>query len=95
MPRYLAESYLGRRGDLRDHVRRAGAAARSLGVRHLRASYMPDDELCLHWLEAPSPAVVDAVGRRARIGFDRIVEAVEMTERPADQEEPWSSEAPR
>jgi hypothetical protein len=95
MPRYLAESYLGRRGDLRDRVQRADAAARALGVRHLRASYMPDDELCLHFFDAPSPAVVDEIGRRARIGFDRIVEAVELTERPTDQEDPWSSEPPR
>jgi hypothetical protein len=95
MPRYLAESYLGRRGDLRDHVGRADAAARALGARQLHATFMPDDELCLHWFEAASPEVVGEAGRRAGIGFDRIVEAVEMTERPADQEEPWSFEVPR
>jgi hypothetical protein len=95
MPRYLAESYLGHRGDLRDQVRRADAAARALGIRRLRTSFMPDDELCLHWFDAPSPAVVGEVGRRARIGFDRIVEAVELTDPLTDQEEAWSSEVAR
>jgi hypothetical protein len=88
MPRYLAESYLARRGDLLDHVRRADTAARELGARHLRATFMPDDELCLHWLDAPSTAVVGEVGRRAEIGFDRIVEAVEMRNPPTGQEGP-------
>jgi hypothetical protein len=94
MPRYLAESYLGRRGDLREHVRRADEAARALGIRQLRVSFMRDDELCLHCFEAPSPALVGEAGRRARIGFDRIVEAVELTEPPTSQEEAWSSEVP-
>jgi hypothetical protein len=88
MPRYLAESYLARGGDLLDHVRRADTAAQAVGARHLRATFVPDDELCLHWFDAASAGVVGEVGRAARIGFDRIVEAVE-TERPTDQEERW------
>jgi hypothetical protein len=88
MPRYLAESYLGRRADLAALVRRADAAARALGVRHVRTSFMREDELCLQWFEAPSGAVVADIGRRAGIDFDRIVEAVEITDRP---EESWSN----
>jgi hypothetical protein len=81
MPRYIAESYLGQRADLCALVRRTETAARALGVRYVRTSFMREDELCLHWFEAPSPAHVGAVGRRAQIDFDRIVEAVEITER--------------
>jgi hypothetical protein len=80
MPRYIAESYLGRRADLRALVHRAESAARVLGIRYVRTSFMREDELCLHWFEAPSAAHVGAVGRRARIDFDRIVEAVEITD---------------
>jgi len=80
MPRYIAESYLGRRADLCALVRRAQIAARALGVRYVRTSFMREDELCLHCFEAPSAAHVRAVGRRARIDFDRIVEAVDITD---------------
>jgi hypothetical protein len=84
MPNYLVESYLSksRDGDLRELVDRARAAAGALErqgklVRHLRSSFVPADEMCLHWFEAPSAALVGEATQLAGIGCDRIVETVE------------------
>jgi hypothetical protein len=81
---YLAESYLPRIrvADLRETARRAqlGAealAAEGLHVRHLRTSFLPDDEVCLHVFEAPSADAVSEAMRRAALAVDRIVETVE------------------
>jgi hypothetical protein len=81
---YLAESYLPRiRGaELRDAARRAGLAAEALAaeglrVRHVRTSFLPDDEVCLHLFEAPSADAVSEAMRRAALAVDRIVETVE------------------
>jgi hypothetical protein len=81
---YLAESYLPRirRAELRDAARRARLAAEALAeegvrVRHVRTSFLPDDEVCLHLFEAPSADAVSEAMRRAALAVDRIVEAVE------------------
>jgi hypothetical protein len=81
---YLAESYLPRIrvADLHETARRArlGAealAAEGLRVRHLRTSFLPDDEVCLHVFEAPSADAVSEAMRRAALAVDRIVETVE------------------
>src|SRR5205809_580979 len=67
---YLAESYLPRiRGaELRDAARRArlaadALAAEGLPVRHVRTSFLPDDEVCLHLFEAPSADAVSVAMR--------------------------------
>ena len=81
---YLAESYLPRirRAELRDAARRAQLAAEALAeegvrVRHVRTSFLPDDEVCLHVFEAPSAEAVCETMRRAALAVDRIVETVE------------------
>ena len=84
MPIYLAESYLPRarqqafRQLLRD-ARRAAASISQDGtpVRHIRSTYLPEDELCLHVFEAESKEAVLAVTSRADVTFDRVVEALE------------------
>jgi hypothetical protein len=82
MPSYLIEAYLPRRrsGELPGTVSRLKRAAESLTaegtrVRHLRSTFLPDDELCLHLLEAESAATVSEASRRAAIEPARVVPA--------------------
>jgi hypothetical protein len=82
MPSYLIESYLPRSqsGEARavvDRLRRATESLTAEGtrVRHLRSTFVPDDELCLHLLEAESAATVGEASRRAAIEPARVVQA--------------------
>ncbi len=84
MPNYLVESYLarGQAGDMRELARRARDAAEALrragkDVTYLRSSFVPEDEVCLHWFAASSVAIVDEAAQRASLGCDRIVESIE------------------
>ena len=83
MPSYLIESYLprSRAGELRAVVERLRRATDSLtaeGTRvcHLRSTFVPNDELCLHLVEAESAAMVGEASRRAAIEPARVVHAV-------------------
>ena len=85
MPSYIAESYLSRshRGELRSLTARVRAAARALAeegreVACLRSAFVPEDEVCLLWFVAPSPATVTQVGRLAELEFDRVIEELEQ-----------------
>lgn len=85
MPSYIAESYLSRArgGELPSLGARAREAARALAeaglkVAYLRSAFVPDDEVCLHWFIAPSPAVISEVGRLAMLEWDRIIEELEL-----------------
>jgi hypothetical protein len=82
MPSYLIESYLPRShsGELRavvDRLRRATESLTAEGtrVRHLRSTFVPNDELCLHLLEAESATAVGEASRRAAIEPARVVQA--------------------
>ena len=84
MPSYLIESYFprARATEIEDLTRRAMEAAEGLAregkdVRYLRSSFLPEDEMCLLWFEAPTPALASEAGRRAQLDFDRIIESVE------------------
>jgi hypothetical protein len=84
MPRYLIESYLSRThaaelAPTRDRARWAAEAMCKEGilVRHVRSTFLAEDEVCLHLFEAPTAGAAREVSRRAEIEFDRIVEAVE------------------
>jgi hypothetical protein len=83
MPSYLIESYLprSRAGELPavvDRLRRAtdSLTAEGAPVRHLRSTFLPGDELCLHLFEAESEATVGEACRRAAIEPARVVQAV-------------------
>jgi hypothetical protein len=96
VPSYIAESYLSRtrRGELASQATRARDAAQTLAeagqqVAYLRSAFVPEDEICLHWFIAPSPAIVNELGRLAKLEFDRVVEELE---RPP-QEEPCAHES--
>ncbi len=84
MPRYLVEAYIphSRAEEALAAGRRARARARELSlegsyVRHVRTTFLPDDETCFHFFEASSVQVVDEVCRRAEIDSQRIVPTVE------------------
>jgi hypothetical protein len=83
MPTYLIESYLprSRAGELPAEVNRLRHATETLTsegthVRHLRSTFLPTDELCLHLLEAESAATVGEASRRAAIEPARVVQAL-------------------
>ena len=83
MPSYLIESYLprSRSGELRavvDRLRRATESLTAEGrrVRHLRSTFLPNDEMCLHLLEAESAAMAGEASRRAAIEPARVVPAL-------------------
>jgi hypothetical protein len=82
MPSYLIEAYLprSRSAELPATVSRLRRAAESLTaegtrVRHLRSTFLPGDELCLHLFEAESAATVGEASRRAAIESGRVVRA--------------------
>ncbi|HEX7254471.1 MAG TPA: hypothetical protein VF236_00940 [Gaiellaceae bacterium] len=85
MPTYLVESYAPRSGAALDEaiarVRRAAKelAAEGMGLRHVRSTFVPEDEICFHAFEAESPALVTEVGRRAGLPFEHVVEAMPVT----------------
>ena len=94
MPSYIAESYLARTrgGELPSLSTRARDAAQALAsegqaVAYLRTAFVPEDEVCLHWFIAPSPATVTELGRLAKLEFDRVIEELEQpTEEPCAPE---------
>ena len=84
MPSYLVEIYLPRSqaGDANDTAQRVGAAVTELSsegvpIRHIRTTFLPDDETCFHLVEASSTDAVDDLCRRAGLGGARVVVAVE------------------
>ena len=84
MPSYLVESYLSRKratelATTTSRARRAAEEMRGEGilVRHVRATFLAEDEVCLHLFEAPSAEAAGEASRRAAIAYERIVEAVE------------------
>ena len=81
MPTYAVELYVPRSGSdgLREaavRARAAEAAAETSGrVRYVRSIFLPDDEVCFHVYEADSRSEVHEASTRARIAFERILEA--------------------
>jgi hypothetical protein len=49
------------------------------GVRHIRSTYLPEDELCFSLFEAPSLEAVRDANERAGLAFERITEAYDLT----------------
>jgi hypothetical protein len=90
MPSYLIESYLprSRSGELPAEVSRLRRATESLTaegtrIRHMRSTFLPDDELCLHLLEAESAETVGEASRRAAIEPARVIPAVPVAHNDA------------
>jgi hypothetical protein len=74
VPNYLIERYVpaGRRAEIGAAIAGMSAGDR---VRHLRATFVPDDETCFHVVEAASREAVRQALKRAAITYERLVEA--------------------
>jgi Protein of unknown function (DUF4242) len=80
MTRFLIEAYTPSTIEIAEVEARARRAAYQLavagaGVRYVRAIFVPEDELCLHLIDAASVEAASELVRRAGISPDRIVEA--------------------
>jgi hypothetical protein len=53
------------------------AMSAQIPVTYVRSIHVPEDETCFHLFEAESAEVVNEVGRRAGLTFDRVAAAVE------------------
>lgn len=81
MPRYLLEAYVP------DSTSALGAAQESAertaalgeGIRHVRTTFLPDDQVVQHVFEAPSAGVLRRAGARAALRYERLVEAFEQS----------------
>ena len=88
MQSYLVESYAAGAG-VDDQRRRAREAAEvGIGVRYIRTMFLPGDETLLHVFEADSPEALREAARVAALPYERIVEAVEGSAGPHEQEVP-------
>jgi hypothetical protein len=86
MTRFLVEIYTSNRGDAVARVLfDALTLARSTGVRHVRAILIPADEVCFHVVDGASARDVVAAADEARVSFDRIAEAIEVSCRPGEE----------
>jgi hypothetical protein len=89
VPDYCLELYLagGSRAALEDAAGRARAAADSFGargrsVRYLRSTYLPEDEMCLHFFAAVSGDDVAEAARQARLTGGRITRSIDADPPP-------------
>lgn len=79
MPRYLLEAYVGDSATMRAEVVDRAKRVAVLGseVRHVRTTFVPDDQLVQHVFEAPSSGALQRAGERAGLRYERLVEAYE------------------
>jgi hypothetical protein len=83
LPTYLVEAYTPpSRANLADTADRLACAAAALGregirVEHRRTTFLADDDTSFYLVEAPCPAAVSELCRRAGLGSVRIVRAVD------------------
>ena len=79
MPKYLLEAYVpdaqSALGDARESAERTALLGE--GIRHVRTTFLPDDQLVQHVFEAPSAGVLRRAGARAALRYERLVEAFE------------------
>jgi hypothetical protein len=79
MPQYLLEAYVpdakSALGDAREAAERTAELGE--GIRHIRTTFLPDDQLVLHVFEAPSAGALRRAGVRAALRYERLVEAFE------------------
>lgn len=78
MLRYVVEAYTANspaaHADARDTAKRVAGAR---GVRHVRTTFLPSDEVALHVFEATSAEALRQAARLGALAYERIVEAVE------------------
>jgi hypothetical protein len=79
MPTYLVEAYVPRTGagGTQEAARAAVTAAAELpGAHLLSAFFVPEDETCFLLYEAGSAELLCEAGRRARMPWQRVQEAI-------------------
>jgi len=77
VPHYLVETYTPVSREAETRANFARIAAGGGPVRHLRATFIAEDETCFHVIEAPSLDVVREALTSAALSYERIVEATE------------------
>ena len=80
MTTFLVEAYTPATIEIAELEARARRAADNLAktgteVHYVRAIYVPEDEICLHLLEAPTVEAAHDLIRQAGISADRIAKA--------------------
>jgi hypothetical protein len=84
---YLIEAYvaIGDMTDLQERARAAAEAMKNEGyvIRYLRSVLIRADETCFYLFDAVSEDAVVELARRARLDYERIVEAEEYRLSPA------------
>jgi hypothetical protein len=85
MPRYLLEAYIGDSATAQAEVVANAELVATLGtdIRHVRTTFVPEDQLALHVFEAPSAGALRRAGNRASLHYERLVEAYEAETGPA------------
>ena len=85
MPRYLLESYVADGEPAQSEVvdRAAAVASFGAGIRHIRTTFVPEDQVVLHVFEAPSAGALKRAGIRAGLRYERLVEAYDAGTRSA------------
>lgn len=86
---YLLETYLARSqsAGLTALDERLRKAAQGQPVRYLRTTYLPEDETCFHYVEAPTAAAAERFAEHAQLGIDRLLEAENVTVSPSNSKE--------
>lgn len=77
MPRYLLEAYVADGEPAQSEVvgRAATVASFGTGIRHVRTTFVPEDQLVLLVFEAPSAGALRRAGYRAGLRYERLAEA--------------------
>jgi hypothetical protein len=84
---YVVEMYVSRAraGERSKLDRRPRTAAESISaegvpVLYVRSVFLPEDEICLLFFDAPTREAVVEVARRAALTYERLVEATERSD---------------
>lgn len=81
MTTYLIEAYVADTDiadlEARTHTTATAMSREGYAIRYLRSVLIPADETCFHLVEAASEDAVAELARRAKLVFERIVEASE------------------
>ena len=85
MPGYVVEVYVSRHratglDDMSARVRRAAEDLARAGtpVVYVRSVFLPEDETCFHFFEAPSREVIEKTCSHLGLTFERIAEATSV-----------------
>lgn len=100
MSSYIVESYLSRSrslelSELVERIRAVSEALAAEGVHvlYLRSTFVPNDEMCLHFFEATTIGAIRVAAERADLGPDRISEALDGLPLRSDPEPRVSARA--